>query len=199
MGIHRRAEPGQDGRALRENRVSEGRGLPHPSLAFLLPVPGRRLAGQHVNADLPTPNKTRCRIRHLRDPAKLARALLTIADQNQPPLRFVAGADADAIEGVKAKANELLAQVEASRELGGDPAHGEDSTTWKNVGRGGYTRPKQQLTEAKAVCRRCPVMESCRMWALAHPRMAHYGVWGAMPEEERRTARRRGDRPGSRS
>ena len=26
-----------------------------------------------------------------------------------------------------------------------------------------------------------------------------YGVWGAMSEEERRAARRRGDRPGSRS
>jgi NAD(P)-dependent dehydrogenase (short-subunit alcohol dehydrogenase family) len=41
------------------------------------------------------------------DPARLAGALLTIADQDQPPLRFVAGADA--IEGVKAKADELLA------------------------------------------------------------------------------------------
>ncbi|CAM5607502.1 transposase family protein [Streptomyces aurantiogriseus] len=55
------------------------------------------------------------------DPAKLARALLTIADQQQPPLRFVAGADA--IEGVKAKAQELLAQAEASRELGGNLAY----------------------------------------------------------------------------
>ncbi|WP_030727383.1 SDR family oxidoreductase [Streptomyces sp. NRRL S-237] len=51
------------------------------------------------------------------DPAKLARALLTIAEQKQPPLRFVAGADA--IEGVKAKAQELLDQAEASRALGG--------------------------------------------------------------------------------
>ncbi|WP_030621259.1 SDR family NAD(P)-dependent oxidoreductase, partial [Streptomyces fulvoviolaceus] len=59
------------------------------------------------------------------DPAKLARALLTIADQDKPLLRFVAGADA--IEGVKAKANELLAQAEASRELGGSLAH--DDTT----------------------------------------------------------------------
>ncbi|MFD3307771.1 SDR family oxidoreductase [Streptomyces sp. NPDC058694] len=52
------------------------------------------------------------------DPVKLARALLTIADQDKPPLRFVAGADA--IEGVEAKARELLAQAQASRELGGD-------------------------------------------------------------------------------
>ena len=55
------------------------------------------------------------------DPVKLARALLTIADQAEPPLRFVAGVDA--IEGVRAKAQELLAQAEASRELGGNLAH----------------------------------------------------------------------------
>ncbi|MFJ4783669.1 SDR family oxidoreductase [Streptomyces sp. NPDC088794] len=55
------------------------------------------------------------------DPAKLARALLTIADQEKPLLRFVAGADA--IQGVEAKARELLAQAQASRELGGDLAY----------------------------------------------------------------------------
>ena len=55
------------------------------------------------------------------DPAKLARALLTIADQDQPPLRFVAGADA--ITGAEAKAKELLAQADASRALGANLAH----------------------------------------------------------------------------
>ncbi|MET9386314.1 SDR family oxidoreductase [Streptomyces sp. NPDC002928] len=55
------------------------------------------------------------------DPVKLASALLAIADQPQPPLRFVAGADA--IEGVEAKARELLAQAQASRELGGNLGH----------------------------------------------------------------------------
>ncbi|MFF1720495.1 SDR family oxidoreductase [Streptomyces sviceus] len=55
------------------------------------------------------------------DPAKLARALLAVADQDKPLQRFVAGADA--IEGVKAKAQELLAQAEASRELGSDLAY----------------------------------------------------------------------------
>ncbi|MFE9725730.1 SDR family oxidoreductase [Streptomyces sp. NPDC005794] len=59
------------------------------------------------------------------DPVKLARALLTIADQADPPLRFVAGADA--IEGVEAKARELLAQARVSRELGGDLGH-DDAT-----------------------------------------------------------------------
>ncbi|MFJ5304402.1 SDR family oxidoreductase [Streptomyces sp. NPDC088350] len=55
------------------------------------------------------------------DPAKLARALLAIAGQAEPMVRFVAGADA--IEGVEAKARELLAQAQASRELGGDLAY----------------------------------------------------------------------------
>ncbi|MFE2836273.1 SDR family oxidoreductase [Streptomyces mirabilis] len=59
------------------------------------------------------------------DPAKLAHALLAIADQDKPLLRFVAGADA--IEGVEAKAKELLAQTQASRELGGNLAY--DDTT----------------------------------------------------------------------
>jgi NAD(P)-dependent dehydrogenase (short-subunit alcohol dehydrogenase family) len=52
------------------------------------------------------------------DPAKLARALLAIADQETPLPRFVAGADA--IEAAEAKARELLAQADASREQGGN-------------------------------------------------------------------------------
>ncbi|MFJ9104155.1 SDR family NAD(P)-dependent oxidoreductase [Streptomyces sp. NPDC102405] len=59
------------------------------------------------------------------DPAKLARALLTIAGQDEPLERFVAGADA--IEAAEAKAKELLAQAEASRELGDNLAY--DDTT----------------------------------------------------------------------
>jgi NAD(P)-dependent dehydrogenase (short-subunit alcohol dehydrogenase family) len=49
------------------------------------------------------------------DPAKLARALVTIVDQEEPPLRWVAGADA--VAAVEQKANELLTQVDAYREL----------------------------------------------------------------------------------
>ena len=49
------------------------------------------------------------------DPAKLAKALVTVLDEEQPPLRWVAGADA--VETVERKANELLAQVDAYREL----------------------------------------------------------------------------------
>jgi len=49
------------------------------------------------------------------DPAKLAEALVTVVDQEQPPLRWVAGADA--VAAVEQKAKELLAQVDAYRDL----------------------------------------------------------------------------------
>jgi NAD(P)-dependent dehydrogenase (short-subunit alcohol dehydrogenase family) len=49
------------------------------------------------------------------DPAKLAKALVTVVDEEQPPLRWVAGADA--VETVERKATELLAQVDAHRDL----------------------------------------------------------------------------------
>jgi NAD(P)-dependent dehydrogenase (short-subunit alcohol dehydrogenase family) len=49
------------------------------------------------------------------DPAKLAKGLLTIVDQEEPPLRWVAGADA--VATVEQKAHDLLAQVDAYRDL----------------------------------------------------------------------------------
>jgi NAD(P)-dependent dehydrogenase (short-subunit alcohol dehydrogenase family) len=49
------------------------------------------------------------------DPAKLARALLTIADQEQPPFRFIAGADA--IAQAEEKLAERQQQIDAYREL----------------------------------------------------------------------------------
>ena len=49
------------------------------------------------------------------DPAKLARALVTIANEKQPPRRFIAGADA--IATAEQKIADLKAQIEAHREL----------------------------------------------------------------------------------
>jgi NAD(P)-dependent dehydrogenase (short-subunit alcohol dehydrogenase family) len=49
------------------------------------------------------------------DPAKLARALITIAAQNPPPRRFIAGADA--IAGAEQKIADLKGQIEANRAL----------------------------------------------------------------------------------
>jgi NAD(P)-dependent dehydrogenase (short-subunit alcohol dehydrogenase family) len=55
------------------------------------------------------------------DPAKLAAALLTIAGLLQPPLRWLAGADA--VGAAEQKANDLLAQAGAYRELSSSLAH----------------------------------------------------------------------------
>jgi NAD(P)-dependent dehydrogenase (short-subunit alcohol dehydrogenase family) len=49
------------------------------------------------------------------DPAKLAAALVQLAARAEPPVRWVAGADA--VQGVEQKAKDLLAQVDAHREL----------------------------------------------------------------------------------
>ena len=55
------------------------------------------------------------------DPAKLAAALVTITELDNPPLRWVAGADA--VAAVEQKARDLLAQVDAHRELSTTLAH----------------------------------------------------------------------------
>ena len=49
------------------------------------------------------------------DPAKLARALITIASQEPPPRRFIAGADA--ITTAEQKVADLKAQIDANRDL----------------------------------------------------------------------------------
>src|SRR5436190_1468812 len=57
------------------------------------------------------------------DPAKLAQALVQLADSAEPPLRWVAGEDV--VEGVEDKARLLLAQVAAYRELSTSLAHAD--------------------------------------------------------------------------
>ena len=55
------------------------------------------------------------------DPAKLASALIQLAGQDEPPVRWVAGADA--VQAVEQKAKDLLGQVAAHRELSSSLAH----------------------------------------------------------------------------
>ena len=55
------------------------------------------------------------------DPAKLAKALIQLASQGEPPLRWPAGADA--VETFEKKARELLAQADAHRALSSSLAH----------------------------------------------------------------------------
>jgi hypothetical protein len=57
------------------------------------------------------------------DPAKLARALIQLASQDEPPPRWVACADA--VQAVEQKAKDLLAQTGAYRELSSTLAHGD--------------------------------------------------------------------------
>jgi NAD(P)-dependent dehydrogenase (short-subunit alcohol dehydrogenase family) len=61
------------------------------------------------------------------DPTKLARALLTLADQDEPPLRFLAGADS--IASAEQKIATLQAQIAAYRELSSSLAFDDDYPT----------------------------------------------------------------------
>ena len=61
------------------------------------------------------------------DPAKLARALITISEQVPPPQRFVAGADA--VAGAEQKVALLQQQINANRELSGSLAFDAEATS----------------------------------------------------------------------
>ncbi|WP_329172788.1 WhiB family transcriptional regulator [Streptomyces sp. NBC_01477] len=66
----------------------------------------------------------------------------------------------------------------------------EDPELFFPVGNSGPAILK--IEEAKRVCRRCPVMDQCRQWALETGQDA--GVWGGLSEDERRSMRRRASR-----
>jgi NAD(P)-dependent dehydrogenase (short-subunit alcohol dehydrogenase family) len=55
------------------------------------------------------------------DPAKLANAILQLAELKEPPARFAAGADA--LQTFEGKAKTLLAQANAYRDLSSSLAH----------------------------------------------------------------------------
>lgn len=55
------------------------------------------------------------------DPAKLADAIVQLAGLDEPPVRFAAGSDA--VQTFEAKANALLAQADAYRQLSSSLAH----------------------------------------------------------------------------
>lgn len=60
------------------------------------------------------------------DPVKLARALVQLTDSGEPPLRWAAGADA--VAAFEAKAQQLLAQADAYRDLSSSLAHDDAGT-----------------------------------------------------------------------
>jgi hypothetical protein len=58
------------------------------------------------------------------DPAKLAEALIKLASQDEPPVRWVAGADA--VQTVEQKGRDLIAQSDAYRDVSSSLAHDDD-------------------------------------------------------------------------
>jgi NAD(P)-dependent dehydrogenase (short-subunit alcohol dehydrogenase family) len=58
------------------------------------------------------------------DPAKLAAALIAVIDRDEPPLRWLAGADA--VQTAEQKADDLRAQANAFRELSSSLDHDDD-------------------------------------------------------------------------
>jgi NAD(P)-dependent dehydrogenase (short-subunit alcohol dehydrogenase family) len=71
------------------------------------------------------------------DPAKLAKALIHLISQDEPPLRWAAGADA--VATVEQKARDLLAQADRYRELSSSLAFGEAGSS-----RDGSSKQKQE-------------------------------------------------------
>ncbi len=64
------------------------------------------------------------------DPAKLARALIAISEQEPPPQRFIAGADA--VAGAEQKIALLQQQIDANRELSSALAFDGGATSWED-------------------------------------------------------------------
>ncbi len=52
---------------------------------------------------------------------------------------------------------------------------------------------ERQVSEAKAVCRRCSVTQDCLNWAVTTGQDS--GVWGGLSEDERRLLRRQSLQP----
>lgn len=50
---------------------------------------------------------------------------------------------------------------------------------------------KDKEAAAKAVCAGCELLSACREFAVEHPNLTEFGVWGGTTERERRLARRR--------
>jgi WhiB family redox-sensing transcriptional regulator len=61
----------------------------------------------------------------------------------------------------------------------------EDPELFFPIGDGGPALG--QIAEAEAVCEQCPVIRTCRAWALDH--REGDGMWGGLSEHERRTIR----------
>ena len=64
---------------------------------------------------------------------------------------------------------------------------GEDPELFFPIGNAGPAFV--QIEEAKAICRRCEVVDTCLRWAMESG--AYTGVWGGLSDDERRSLKRR--------
>lgn len=71
----------------------------------------------------------------------------------------------------------------------------EDPELFFPIGDSGPARV--QAEQAKAVCRRCPVLNWCGAWVMEHRQ--EDGVWAATTPDERRSVARRAYRQAARS
>jgi WhiB family transcriptional regulator, redox-sensing transcriptional regulator len=86
----------------------------------------------------------------------------------------------------------IVADRECEHETGGDWRHRaacleQDPELFFPIGTTGPALI--QIEEAKAVCLRCPVRETCLAWALEAGQTN--GIWGGLDEDERRALKRR--------
>ncbi|MEU4781045.1 WhiB family transcriptional regulator [Micromonospora sp. NPDC023633] len=51
------------------------------------------------------------------------------------------------------------------------------------------------IQQAKAICGTCPLLATCRDWALQQPARWLYGVWGGLSQYERIALAPRNDQP----
>ncbi|MFJ7078506.1 WhiB family transcriptional regulator [Streptomyces sp. NPDC098781] len=52
-----------------------------------------------------------------------------------------------------------------------------------------YSPTGAEVVAAKAMCGKCPIIQLCLIWSLAHPVLAEEGIWGATTPGQRRTLR----------
>lgn len=56
-----------------------------------------------------------------------------------------------------------------------------------------FPPPGNPGTHAKTICRICPLINTCRQWALNQPDTELYGIWGGMSDVDRRKWRKTQD------
>lgn len=54
-----------------------------------------------------------------------------------------------------------------------------------------YAPHNPEVAAAEAMCRSCPLVRACFIWALANPSLTADGIWGATTPSQRRELRRR--------